>query len=373
MIWQRVIGQERVKAQILELLKTGRLAHAYLFQGDDGVGKDAMAIQLARAIHCSESGFEPCGTCPSCLKLASLQHPDVHLLFSLPVGKDEKKGDLPMEKLSGPEVDAVREQIRLKGKNPYHRISVPRATVIKVNSIRDIRRESVLSTMGSSRRVVIISRADEMNEESSNALLKTLEEPATNTLFILTSTFPERLLPTIRSRCHIVQFDPLGPAEIAGRLVADGMASEADAKLVAHLAMGSFRRASELLGEDMAAERKQALDFVRLVMGGSFSHLMKRIDDLSAEKDRDLVVRFLNLIALWFRDTLVHREGGDILNVDQHESIQKFVGRFPAVNYPDILGQLDGAVSLVRRNGYIPLVLVRLSLELKRSILSNTV
>ncbi|MDH4069594.1 MAG: DNA polymerase III subunit delta' [Ignavibacteria bacterium] len=372
MIWQSVIGQERVKAQLLVLLKTGRLAHAYLFQGDDGVGKDAMAIQLAAAIHCRKGDFDPCGKCPSCLKLAGLQHPDVHLVFSLPVGKDEGKGDHPLEKLSGPEVDAIREQIRLKGVNPYHRISVPRATVIKVNSIRDIRRESVMSTMGSNRRVVIISRADEMNEQSSNALLKTLEEPATETLFILTSMFPERLLPTIRSRCHSVQFDPLGPAEIAGRLVSDGLANETDARLVAHLAMGSFRRASELLGEDMAEERQQALEFVRLMMGNSFSPLMKRIDELSAQKDRELVVRFLNLIALWFRDTLVHSKGGEILNVDQSESIKRFVDRFPAVNYPDILGRLDGAVSLVRRNGYIPLVLVRLSIELKRSILLTT-
>jgi len=368
MIWPAVIGQHRVKNQLRALLSAGRLAHAYLFHGEEGVGKDAMALQLAAVLHCEREGIEPCGSCKSCRMLARLQHPDVHLVFSLPTGQNESKGDAPFEKLTGPDLEAAREQIRLKAGDPYHRITIPRASLIRVNSIREIRREAMLSTSGSRRRVVIISRADEMNEEASNALLKILEEPTGNTLFLLTSAYPDRLLPTIRSRCHLVRFDVLSASEISERLIYDGVATE-EAHLVAHLSMGSYLRSRELLSEDVESERSLALEFIRLALGSSFTNLMARIDVLAAEKDRDRVIRFLNLVGLWFRDALVLREGRAILNADQRESLERFLARFPAADFPAIIDETDQAVSLVRRNGYIPLVLIRLSIRLKRIIL----
>jgi DNA polymerase-3 subunit delta' len=372
MIWPSIIGQVRVKKQLLDLLSGGRLAHAYLFQGDEGVGKDAMALELARVLHCDRGGVEPCGVCPSCIRAGKLRHPDIHFITALPLGKNEGKGDGPMERLSQDEVEGIREQLALKAANPYHTIAIPRANVIKLNSIRELRRESALSTSGRKRRVIILSRAEDLNEESSNALLKTLEEPSAGTIFILTTAYPDRLLPTIRSRCHAIRFDPLPAEEIQQHLIQQNTVRPEDAQLVAHLSMGSYTRALELLQEDIAGERTIVVDFIRTVLGGNFIRLMESIDGLAEEKNRDRVTRFLNLMSVWFRDALVLKEGGGIMNVDQRNDIENFIRKFPGTDLPSVLQEVTQAISLVQRNGYIPLVLIRLSIRLKRIVLSGS-
>jgi DNA polymerase-3 subunit delta' len=371
MLWPSVIGQERVKKQLLDLFSGGRLAHAYLFQGDEGVGKDATALELARVLHCERGQVEACGTCLSCIRAGKLQHPDIHFVTALPLGKGESKGDAPTEKLTQEEVDGIREQFSKKAANPYHTVAIPRANVIKLNSIRELRRESALSTSGKKRRVIILSCAEDLNEESSNALLKTLEEPSGGTLFILTTAFPDRLLPTIRSRCHTIRFDPLPPEDIGRELVRREEVKEDDARLVAHLSMGSYSRALGLLQEDIAGERKKVVETIRTILGGSFLRLMDTVDDLAEAKNRDRVTRFLNMMSVWFRDAMVLREGGTIMNVDQRADLESFNAKFPKADLPTVLEEMSNAVSLVQRNGYIPLVLIRLSIRLKRIILSE--
>jgi len=119
MIWPRVIGQQRVKATLLSALRTKRLAHAYMFYGGEGVGKDAMALELARVIHCERGGEEACGSCASCLQMNSLQHPDVHLVCALPVGKGENSDDSPTTKLTEQEIETIREEFKQKGQQEF--------------------------------------------------------------------------------------------------------------------------------------------------------------------------------------------------------------------------------------------------------------
>jgi DNA polymerase-3 subunit delta' len=369
MTWESVIGQGNVKRQIRDLLATGRLAHAYLFHGVEGTGKDAMALELARALHCDRSSTDPCGACPPCVRIGKLQYEDLLFVTALPTGRNEESGDPPLEKLSPEDVRNVREQLRLKGENPYHRLSIPRANVIKVNSIRDMRREVTLSTTSGKRRVVIISKAEDLQEDASNMLLKTLEEPIGRTMFILTTAHPEALLPTIRSRCHSITFEPLQAGEIRDALVSRAGVEPKQATLTAHLAMGSYTRALDLLREDIAKERDLVLQFVRGALGPSFIRLMSVIDEISSSKDRVASVRFLNLLLIWFRDALVLREGGDVINIDQKADLDRFVRKFPEPALGPVLREIEKAVFLVERNGYIPLVLVQLAVLLRREIL----
>ena len=157
--WDRVIGQQRVKELLRRTLTSGTVAHAYLFWGGDGVGKDAMAIEFARALNCLENKVDPCDNCASCKKVDVLQHPNISLIFALPVGKSEQSGDDPITVLTDDQVSAIQEQIRLKAENPYHRLSVPKANFIKINSVRDVRREAALSAYEGGKRVFIISHA----------------------------------------------------------------------------------------------------------------------------------------------------------------------------------------------------------------------
>jgi DNA polymerase III subunit delta' len=369
MIWPGVIGQQRVKATLLSALRTKRLAHAYMFYGGEGVGKDAMALELARVIHCERGGEEACGSCASCLQMNSLQHPDVHLVCALPVGKGENSDDSPTAKLTDQEIETIREEFKLKGTDPYHRITIPRASVIKVNSIRAVRRQSSMSTTGGRRKVFVISDADCMGDESANMLLKTLEEPAGNTMLILTTAHRESLLPTILSRCQNVRFDRLAEQEIRAALVERKGVESRQAELVARLADGSYTRALALLTEDVDQWRKDVLAFVRSALANNVSLVMQAVEKVAELKDRELVNRFLVLLLMWFRDALVLRHGGTIINVDQQEDLNRFLAKFPHADLLQALAHVEQAISLVERNVYIKLAIVNLAIRLKTDIL----
>jgi len=369
-IWPRVIGQRRVKDTLLAARRSGRLPHAYLFYGGEGVGKDAAALELARVLRCERGGEEACDECPSCLRMATMQHPDVHLIIPLPRGSQEKDDDEPLAKLTEGEVRTVQEQLRLKGADPYHRIQIPRANVIKINSIREIRRESSMSTSDNRTRVFIISEADAMNDAASNTLLKTLEEPPGDTMFILTTSRREALLPTILSRCQSIRFDPLTEGEIRDALIGRGHIEEGRASLLARLAGGSYARALELGESDLMGQRTEVVDFIRKALGGKTLELIELIERMAETKDRDVHVRFLTLMQLWFRDALVLRHGAEVINVDQMAELKSFVSRFPRADLVRAVGDVEKAISLIDRYTYIKLVLSQLAVRLRSAVLA---
>lgn len=372
-MWPRVIGQERVKTLLRRAIHARRLSHAYLFYGPEGSGKDALAIELARVIHCERGGEDACGICPSCTSMDSLQHPDVRFVTALPTGKGgEESDDGPLDKLAQADVTAIQEEFAAKGRDPYHRVSIPRATTIKINSIREIRREAPLSSAGNRRRVYIISNADMMADPAANTLLKTLEEPSGDCMFILTTSFKDQLLPTIVSRCQQVRFDPLTEELVFEALMARRQPEPAQAELVARLSMGNYTRAVQLLDEDLMNERERVLTFIRRTVAGHHADVAEVIDAVTERKDRDRVSLFLLLMMMWFRDALVISSGRSAINHDQHESLQKFVARYPGADLAGIINDIERAISLVGKNVYLKLVLYQLAGQLKSHILKAT-
>jgi DNA polymerase III subunit delta' len=369
MLWSRVIGQQRVKELLLSAIRSERLPHAYLFHGGEGVGKDAMALELARVLHCERRGEEACGECDSCVKIATGQHPDVRFVVALPVGKGEQSDDGPLAKLTEPEVRLIQEQLRQKAANPYFRVMIPRANIIKINSIREVRRESSMSTHGRLRRMFIISMADQMGDEAANTLLKTLEEPSGDTMFVLTTAHRESLLSTIQSRCQNVRFDPLTEEQIRDALIARESVDAERAALAARLANSSYARALDLLNEDMLEERTEVLTFIRNALASNAVALSMQIETTVEGKDRDRVTRFLSVMLMWFRDALVLSRGGTVINLDQQEDLQRFVTRFPGADIIRVMEDVERAISLVEKNIYIKLVLLQLAVRLKDAIL----
>ncbi|MEW6510269.1 MAG: DNA polymerase III subunit delta' [Bacteroidota bacterium] len=368
-MWDRVIGQERVKRALLAACRSGRLSHAYLFYGAEGTGKDAMALELARVLRCEQGGDEACGECSSCRNIASMQDPDVRFVTSLPAGKNEEKGQDPLEKLSEADLEAITGELRAKGADPYHRITIPRANLIKINSIRELRRESSMSTAFNRNKVFIISQADAMEAEGANTLLKTLEEPPGRTMLILTTAHPEALLPTIRSRCQLVRFDPLTEEEIRDALIGRGEAAPEQAGLVARLANGSYTRARELLQEDMMQIRRDVVDLIRRALMDNVPELLDAVERVAGPKDRDETVRFLSFMLVWFRDALVLAHGGRVINLDQQAELASFMKNFPGADLTRALADVERAISLVERYAYIKLVLIQLVVNLREAIL----
>ncbi len=366
--WPRVIGQNRVKEVLSSIIVNDRLPHAFLFSGSTGTGKDAMAIELARAMLCEAGTPEPCTVCNTCRQIEQLQHPDIRFITALPVGKGEKGDTPPLAKLSTDDIEAVRDQLERKAKNPYHRIDIPRATVIKISSIRDVRREAAMSTLSGKMRFIIISRAEEMQADSANALLKTLEEPARKTIIILTTSQRDSLLPTIRSRCREIRFDLLADADIATALQHREGTSPEHAALIARLSHGSYAKALDLLQEDIASQRQDVVEFVRSALKGSVIPVYKQVETLTSGKDQEPARRFLELLAIWFRDALVLSLGGTAVNMDQMDDMNRFIRNFPRARFSKIIRDIENAIHLLDRNVYPRLIFLQLVIQLRRNI-----
>ncbi|MBX3443928.1 MAG: DNA polymerase III subunit delta' [Planctomyces sp.] len=226
MHWREIQGQSTAIDMLRRAAARGRLAHGYLFLGPAGIGKRQVARTLAQALFCPRSGeeLEPCGECPACRQVQAGSHPD---LFE--IGCPEGKRELPIDLIAGAKDKRGREGL-------CHDIT--------------------LRPMSADRRVAIIDDAHTMNEESANALLKTLEEPPEGSILILISPELEPILPTIRSRCQPLWFAPL-PLPLVESLLreADPQLDPAAAAAAARLSGGSLDTARRLLDPALAALR----------------------------------------------------------------------------------------------------------------------
>ena len=214
MSWQSIRGHDRIVDKFRRALTKGRLASTFLFVGPAGIGKRTFALALAKAMLCervSEEKLAPCGECPSCLQVSSLNHPDVVV-----IQKPADKAFIPLEVLIG---------------DAEHRM--------RAGLCYDI----ALKPFSGRRKIAILDDADYLNKEGANCLLKTLEEPPPQSILILVGTSEQRQLPTIRSRCQIVRFAPLAENDVAELLVERGICSDAElARSAAVSSHGSLER-----------------------------------------------------------------------------------------------------------------------------------
>jgi DNA polymerase-3 subunit delta' len=228
-LWNRLRGHTAQIEMVRRAAARGRLAHGYLFLGPAGVGKRMVARGLAQALFCRETNeqeLSPCGHCPACKQVLAQSHPDL-----LEIGCPEGKRELSIDLIAGAKDRRGREGL-------CHDLS--------------------LRPMSATRRVAIIDDAERMNDESANALLKTLEEPPPGSILILLAADLEPILPTIRSRCQPLWFSTLSTDDVAAILNQEGLAT-ADAAKAAADSSGSLETARKLietgLGELRSAVR----------------------------------------------------------------------------------------------------------------------
>lgn len=234
MPWKSIVGHDRIVEQCREALARGRLAHAYLFVGPEGVGKRLFGVTLAQALLCEQNApesLDPCQACPGCKQVAAGAHPDFFL-----VAKPENKHEMPVELFIGP-----REQ---RG---------------RVGLCHDLAQKPARGGY----KIAVIDDADFFNAESANSLLKTLEEPPPRSLLILIGSNPDLQLPTIRSRCTLVRFAPLRASEIRELLLGRGIVDDpARADLLAALSEGSMGRACEMADDELWEFRRRLLELL---------------------------------------------------------------------------------------------------------------
>lgn len=247
--------QPLVFAQLKKSIKHGRIAHAYLFEGDKGTGKHELSLWLAKRLFCTDVQEEaPCGKCSNCVRIAQGEHPDV---------------------------------IQIE----------PDGQMIKVDQIRQLQEEFSKSGFESRLKIFILSQADKMNNSAANSLLKFLEEPVGNFLAILETESLGRILPTIQSRCQIIHFSPLSKEKLQEKLQEEGLSKETS-RLLSHLT-NSYHKAVEISQDEWFNETKDAvkrwLNYLLKKDPQAFIFVQKKLLGLAKEKNQQSEIFLLLL------------------------------------------------------------------------------
>ena len=270
-------GQQKVKAMLSRSLASGRMPHAYLFRGPDGVGKKLTAFLTAARLNCLEpDGINGCTRCPSCRKIRSGNHPDVVVVS-------------------------------------------PESGSIKIDRIRELCRSLSYPPYESEIRVVIVEDVHTMTVEAANSLLKTLEEPPDGNLLILTAESSRELLPTISSRCQTVTFYGLSVAECGGLIErkVPGISPD-EARLLAELADGSPGTAMVLHQKDLVGSYRSVIDLLKTEPSSDQDAVTPLLEIAAGLASlRDDVPLVLGLLRVWVRDLMAAAEGAEFRRQQQ--------------------------------------------------------
>jgi DNA polymerase-3 subunit delta' len=307
-----ILGHDRQVAVVRRAVTTGQIPPAYLFHGEEGIGKLMLAREFAKALNC-EGGAGPgesCGTCRPCRNIDAGCHPNVSTL-TLEVNPDTGK---------------LRQQIRIE-------------------QVRAAQEFLSLKAVGEGRKALIVDDAHLMNDNAMNALLKTLEEPPDRSHVILVTSRPNFLLPTILSRCRTMSFQPLKAGLVAGLLVDRKGMSEGDAYFAARMTGGRVGAALEVEPDALRERRSHALDMLSSLSDAGPDKVVKLAEEFAKDKAGLEDVVFFG--TLWFRDLLVILVGGDAAlayNTDIMDKVDAWAARMTAY-------RAESALTLLKETG----------------------
>ena len=323
-----IFCQEKAISAIQSAFASDKVAHAYIFAGPDGIGKFTTAREFAKLLLCKNSVkkgdfTDSCGICESCQAFDAGSHPDFEHVYKelIKFTKEGKDKDKPIEF----PIDVVREFV-----------------IDKVNQ------RPALST----RRVFVLSEAEKLNNESQNCLLKVLEEPPAYCCIILVCTRPDKLLPTIRSRCQIMRFGPIAEDKIIEKLYQPGL-SEKQAKFFARLTNGSLGLAGAYSRLETAEANiyKTKTDVVNALADFEYKNSLELAENLQKQSkeiasiwtklapetsakdiNRKSISIILQIIISALHDAMLTNitAGDKIVNFDQPEQVKKIALRFDA-------------------------------------------
>jgi DNA polymerase-3 subunit delta' len=359
--WNGIYGQESIIEILEKLISSSNIPHAFLFSGINGIGKELTAIRFSGAINeTNGSDFDRVKKV-----IASFSEPYIKYIYPLPRGKYETDDSGPFEKLSLEELENIKEEIRKKVQNPYHRLDINKANVIKKSSIKDIKKFLSMSFIDIRFRTILISDAHLMNDEAQNALLKNLEEPPEGVIFILVTPYPGLLRETIRSRCWALNFKPLNNFDIKEILVNFFMTEENLAESVAPFANGSVSNALDLIENDFYFLLEKTISILRYSFGRKYHSAMEEMSYFLKENSADLMRILIQMIIIWLNDIQKHRIGNNNLFFNKYsETLEKFNSKFPVLDINETVVKLDFLSSVIKNNVNLNLIASNIIFEL---------
>jgi DNA polymerase-3 subunit delta' len=276
MSFSNIYGHSRQIGMLQKAMSQGRLGQSYIFSGLAAIGKKTLALEFARAMNCEKLStlHDSCGLCPSCRKMISGNHPDMHIIET-------------------------------------------QSQFIRIDAIRAIQEQMTFKPLEGGKRIFIINDADKMNEQAANALLKTLEEPSIDNFLILITARPYWLPQTILSRCRQLRFTPLSAETVARFLVEKMEIDKTQASLLANLSGGSIGEALDLKTEEMIVFRSE---LGRQLEDGASDPMNRLMLASFLGQDKEEIRQGLHILKTFFRDAIAYKETASdamVINADQ--------------------------------------------------------
>ena len=324
-MFQNIKGNQSAKEYFSRSITTGQLSHSYIFEGPYGVGKNTFAIELAKTIMCEAEGDEPCNVCEACHMIDAKTHPDL-----IVIEKD--------------------------------------TNVTKVDNIRDnLIREMGIKPYRSKHKIVIVKAADTVNVQGQNAMLKTIEEPPSYGIVILVCENAASLLPTIRSRCINVRFNPLNKAETDMYLQERGV-SGTRKEVMNKLSSGSIGVINDILEDEHYMEvRSQAIGLLEKLDAANLIDMYDLVKEITeAKEDLEQILQFW---LLWYRDVAVCKmvKSNDLYYLDYQKQLLDMSSKLTYNKVSQNIGHIKKAILDIKQNIYSTFVIENLLLQMKES------
>jgi DNA polymerase-3 subunit delta' len=323
MSFKEVVGQDHIVNFLESCYKADRLGGAYVFIGKEGIGRTKLAKEFAKLVNCKDVGDDCCDICDSCKKIERENHPDIHWFRPL--------------------------------KNS-----------ITIEQVRELERYVYLKPYEAKKKFFIICDAQNLEEEASNALLKTLEEPTLDSVIILIVNYLTALLPTISSRCQKVIFNSLGEAAIRNILIEKYKMPLLHAHFISYLSEGSPGRALEFkdLRESLFEKRSHILNSIYFKKFSLF-----RMEEFSIKDNtqmRKSISLLLDMLLAWFRDLLVIKAGMNtpLINIDKKEDLIRLNTQYTAQELTKNIAVVAHTKYLINYNINVKLALSKMRVDL---------
>lgn len=357
--------------RLRQMVDAERIPHALLLHGPSGVGKMAVARALVQYVNCTaRRNGDSCGECPACRQTAKLNNPDVHFIYPVLKNSAHPRG------LSEEYSEEWKEFIsRFPFMPPEEWLEIINAgnsrPVIYVTESEELLRVSSLSTYGDGYKIFIVWLPEKMNVETANKLLKVIEEPFEDTLFILVSNDAGSLMPTVRSRLQGVEFGPIPDADIISFLCRGGKSYE-EAEGLARIAAGNMNSASALLqhGSELAEFTELFIAVMRACYARKMTELMQLSESFAA-MGREKSLRLLDYFARMLRESFIsnlHCPPLEAMRPDEKNFVARFGPFINEANVEEMAREVDRAREDITRNANQKVVWFDLLIEFTRLI-----
>src|SRR5262245_34339778 len=336
MPFHTIIGHRSTIVSLQTAAARQRLAHAYLFHGEDAIGKRTTAHSFAQALLCeghpSEPDLDSCGICRSCHQIDARTHPDYFVL------------------------------------EPDPELATPQ---IKIEQIREIEQQIMYRPLVGDCKICMIDEADRLTIGAANALLKTLEEPPDHSHFLLITSRPASLPATIRSRCQLLRFATPARTDVEAALILKREMRPADARFLAMLSEG---RLGEALSTDLKSVRAQQQELIELVSPNFLRSVTNVLTAAESLAKADRAADTLSWIARWVRDLAIIRVGGDrdqLLHLDQMQVLERDARQASTDALLDLLRDIEETQQQATRHLNLHMALENILLRLRDALVTS--